>query len=186
MAAPADFEHRDPVLGHDGPWTVDDVLRLPDMSQRVEVVDGSLLVSPLGVYRHQRLLFRIAMALESACPSGLEATTGINTHLADDCMFIPDFTVNAPGPYGLTVPAGQLVLVGEVVSPSTRFKDLEIKRQRYAEAGVPFYLVVDPKDDVAVATLFELAAGEYVEVARSEAGVLKLDRPFPVTIELSA
>ncbi|MEV0680510.1 Uma2 family endonuclease [Actinosynnema sp. NPDC050436] len=187
MALPQDVGPEYSAFDHEGPWSVEDVLALPeDQHQRVEVVDGTLLVSPLGVYRHQRLLFRIAMALESACPAGLEATSGINVQVASDSLLIPDFTVNTPGPHGLAVHVEDLVLVGEVVSPSTRFKDYGIKRQRYAEAGVPFYLLVDPKDDIAVATLFELEDGEYVEVARSEAGELKLDRPFPVTIELSA
>jgi hypothetical protein len=60
-----------------------------------------------------------------------------------------------PGEDGLTVPVADLVLVGEVLSSASRFVDLVWKRKLYAEA------------------------------ARSEAGVLKLERPFPVTIELS-
>ncbi|MBB5955797.1 hypothetical protein FHS29_002378 [Saccharothrix tamanrassetensis] len=188
MALPADYEYerRNPLLDHNGPWTLADVLALPqDRLQRVELVDGAIRVSPVGVYRHQRLAFRIAMVLESACPSGLEATAGVNVLLSDTRLLIPDFTINVSGPFGLTLPASELVMAGEVLSPSTRLDDLMLKRKLYAEAGVPFYLVIDPEGDEVTATLFELPEGEYVEAVRSEAGVLRLDRPFPVTIELS-
>ncbi|MFI9816430.1 Uma2 family endonuclease [Saccharothrix variisporea] len=73
--------------------------------------------------------------------------------------------------------------MGEVLSPASRFVDLVWKRKLYAVPGVPFSLLVDPTGPVA--TVFELEGGEYVETARREAGVLKLERPFPVTIELS-
>ncbi|MEJ2855145.1 MULTISPECIES: Uma2 family endonuclease [unclassified Saccharothrix] len=181
MALPADYL----LPQHGGDWTLDDVLALPeDSSQRVELVDGSLIVSPLGTRRHQRLIGGIYKALDGACPPGHEATIELNVGMPGGNLFIPDFTVTtSPEAEGLLCPAEDLLLVGEVLSPSTRFKDYGIKRQRYAAAGVPFYLLVEPTGPVA--TMFELENGEYVETARSEAGVLKLERPFPVTIELS-
>ncbi|WP_238598450.1 Uma2 family endonuclease [Saccharothrix sp. ALI-22-I] len=183
---PADYEYSHPLLDHDGPWTLDDVMALPEETlQRVELVDGSLLMSPGGTVRHQRLASRITEALHAACPPGLEAIAGLNLEVSDTRMLIADFTVNVAGEDGLLLPVADLLLAGEVLSPSNKFNDLVLKRKLYAEAGVPFYLVVDPKDAVAAATLFELKAGEYVEIARSEDGVLKLERPFPVTIELS-
>jgi hypothetical protein len=54
----------------------------------------------------------------------------------------------------------------------------------YAEAGVSFFLVVDPDDDPVSATCFELEGGEYRESARSDGGWLTLARPFPVTVDL--
>ena len=83
------------------------------------------------------------------------------------------------------MPVEDVLLIGEVISRSTKLKDLVVKRQVYAEAGVPYYLIIDPAKDVPVATLFELAeGGKYVEIARSDNGVLTFERPFPVTIEL--
>jgi Uma2 family endonuclease len=182
----ADYEYFHPLLAHDGPWTLHEVMALPeDSSQRVELVDGSLIMSPIGNLHHQRLLFRIARALESACPPGLEALPGLNLQLSESRMLIPDFSVSVSGAEGLLLPAAELVVAGEVLSPSNRVNDLVLKRKLYAEAGIPFYLVVDPKEVEVTATMFELEAGEYVESARSKGGVLKLERPFPVTIELS-
>ncbi|XVV02000.1 Uma2 family endonuclease [Actinosynnema sp. CA-248983] len=184
MALPADYLlPRD----HTGGWTVDDVLSLPqDPQQRVELVDGSLIVSPIGTSYHQDLIGDAYSALRAACPPGHKATVELNVELPGGSLLIPDFTVRTrPEFKAVVIPVEDLVLVGEVVSRSTRFKDYGIKRQRYAEAGVPFYLLIDPSGAEVTATLFELDAGEYVETARSEAGVLKLERPFPVTIELS-
>ncbi|XVS62972.1 Uma2 family endonuclease [Actinosynnema sp. CA-299493] len=156
-----------------------------DSSQRVELVDGSLITSPIGDVRHQRLATRITGVLHAARPPGLEAIAGLDLEISGTRMLIPDFTVNVAGEEGLLLPVADLVVAGEALSPGNRVDDLVLKRKLYAEAGIPFYLVVDPKEAEVTATMFELEAGEYVESARSEGGVLKLERPFPVTIELS-
>lgn len=181
MAAPAEFL----LPNHDGPWTLDDVLALPeDHSQRIELVDGMLIVSPLGTVRHQRLVGRCFSALHAAATADFEATIELNVGLSNGRMLIPDFTVvKRTGFDGLLFPVEDLVLAGEVVSPSSRVNDLILKRELYAAAGVPYYLVIDPKGP---AFLLELRGVEYVEIARDADGVLTLDRPFPVTIGLSA
>lgn len=186
MALPADYEYLNPLLAHRGPWTLDEVMALPeDSSQRVELVDGSLIMSPIGNVRHQRLVGMVTAALRAACPVGLEALPGFNLAISDARMIIPDFTVNVAGEDGLLLAAADLVVAGDVLSAGNRVNDLVLKRKLYAEAGVPFYLVVDPQGGEVTATMFELRAGEYVEAVRSEGGVLRLERPFPVTIELS-
>ncbi|NUT97083.1 MAG: Uma2 family endonuclease [Saccharothrix sp.] len=178
-----DFAH--PVFDRLGPWTADHVLATfpEDRLQRVEVIEGALLVHPRGTPRHQVLVGDVLFALAQVHPPDAEVLPGVNVRLADDTLLVPDLVVCAPGEDGLTAPVADLVLAGEVLSSASRFVDLVWKRKLYAEAGVPFYLLVDPTGPVA--TMFELEGGEYVETARSEAGVLKLERPFPVTIELS-
>ncbi|MET8757127.1 Uma2 family endonuclease [Lentzea sp. NPDC004782] len=188
MAAPAAEAKPDYLLpNHEGPWTLEDVLALPeDNSQRIELVDGMLYVSPLGTAVHQRLVFEASYALRGACPKEFETTIELNVQFDGDRLFIPDFTVlKRRGAKGLTVPAADVLLIGEVISRSTKVKDLVVKRQVYAEAGVSYYLMIDPATDVPKATLLELGEeGKYVEIARSENGVLTFGRPFPVTIEL--
>ncbi|WP_229693967.1 Uma2 family endonuclease [Lentzea pudingi] len=188
MAAPA--EARPDVLlpAHEGPWTIEDVLALPeDNSQRIELLDGMLHVSPMGNALHQRLVFEASYSLRGACPKELETTIELNVQFDGDRLFIPDFTVlKKRGAKGLTVPAADVLLIGEVLSRSTKVNDLVLKRQVYAEAGISYYLIIDPAQQVPKATLFELEEGEYVELARSEAGVLTFERPFPVTLELAS
>ena len=186
MAAPVESEPEYLLPAHKGPWTLDDVLALPeDHSQRIELVDGALIVSPLGTVRHQRLIGRVMVALSLACPAEFEATVEMNVRLSGSRMLIPDLTVMRPGAGGLMLPAEDLLLAGEILSPSTRVNDLVVKRQLYAEAGVPYYLMVDPEEPVVAVTLLELQGTEYVEIATSRDGVLTIERPFPVTIALS-
>jgi Uma2 family endonuclease len=167
-----------------GPWSLDDVLSLPeDNSQRIELVDGMLLVSPLGSYRHQSMVFDVAAGLRAACPDYLQTTIELNVLLASGRLVIPDFTVVTPREVGVMFPVSDVVLVGEVFSPSTRLNDQGLKRELYAEAGVKYYMMVDPEPEVAEATLLELQGKEYVEIAQSVNGVLEIERPFPVTIK---
>jgi Uma2 family endonuclease len=187
VAAPAEARPAFLLPTHEGPWTLEDVLALPeDNSQRIELVDGMLYVSPLGTAVHQRLVFEASYSLRAACPKQFETTIELNVQFDGDRLFIPDFTVlKKRGAKGLTVPAADVFLIGEVISRSTKVNDLVLKRQMYAEAGVSYYLIIDPGKDVPKAKLFELGEqGKYVEIACSDNGVLTLERPFPVTIEL--
>jgi Uma2 family endonuclease len=185
VAAPADTARAEYLLPrHVGPWSLDDVLSLPeDNSQRVELVDGMLLVSPLGSVRHQDVVFDAAAALRAACPASLKTTIELNVLLSSGRLVIPDFTVVKPREAGVMFPVSDVVLVGEVFSPSTRLNDEGLKRGLYAQAGIRYYLMVDPEPGVVEAVLLELQGDEYVEIARSEDGVLDVERPFPVTIE---
>ncbi|WP_284741025.1 Uma2 family endonuclease [Amycolatopsis sp. RTGN1] len=94
---------------------------------------------------------------------------------------IPDLVVtDEPGLKGVSLSEKQVVLVVEIVSPSTKVKDRILKRAIYTEALIPFYLLVEP----AVATLFALEGGEYEPIAKSENGQLRLTRPFEATLRL--
>ena len=42
--------------------------------------------------------------------------------------------------------APQPILVVEILSPSTRRRDATVKRELYAEVGIPDYWIVDPTD----------------------------------------
>src|SRR5258708_34593167 len=53
------------------PFTVADLERTPDDGRRHELLDGTLVVSPRPAIGHQRVGFRLAYALEAACPDGL-------------------------------------------------------------------------------------------------------------------
>lgn len=55
-------------------------------------------------------------------------------------------------------------LVIEVLSPSTRHKDLTVKYDYYQSFGVNYYLVVDPEKDSIIC--YHLEAGMYMEMDR--------------------
>jgi Uma2 family endonuclease len=116
---------------------------------RLELIDGSLSVTPLGDLDHQRLVNSITRRLESGLPAGLEALPGANVVLGDHTTLIPDVVV-VDSSYavrnGLGVSPAGVRLVVEITSPSTRRRDLTIKRELYREWGAP-YVIVDRSTD---------------------------------------
>lgn len=74
----------------------------------------------------------------------------------------------------------------EIISPSSKVYDRALKRQLYAEAGVPYFVLVDPATSPVSATVYAFDEGEYHEIARAEDGRLELDRPFPVKVDLGS
>lgn len=191
MAAPIEAKSDYLLPRHRGPWTIEDVLELPeDTTQRVELVDGALLVSPLGGLRHQRLIMRIGSRLLAEAPAPMEPTIELNLQLPGGRLLIPDFSVlRRSGLDTLMVDAADVLLVGEVISPSSRMQDRILRSQLYREAEIPYYLLVDPngnKGRVPSLVLLEFVDAEYKEIAWDQDGRIELERPFPVTIDLSA
>jgi Uma2 family endonuclease len=163
------------------PLTVDDLELMPDDGHRYELVDGTLIVSPAPSLRHQVVHANLMRILQQACPEGLRVLSApLDVVLAGDTSVQPDLLVvpsDLPGPEVTAVPA----LAVEILSPSSRLIDLNLKRARYERAGVPTYWVVDP-DDLRL-TAWELSGGRYVEaadLAGSESWTAV--RPFPVSI----
>lgn len=153
-----------PLMPQQAEWTVDDLDALPDDGLQYELADGVLLVTPSPRPRHQRMSGRLLVRLVAACPDELEVfhapfdfRPSRVTSLQPDLLVVRRSDVDDEG---LT---GTPLLVVEILSPSTRAKDLVLKRALYAEAGVPSYWVLDPVE----ATLLVLALedGTYVERA---------------------
>jgi Uma2 family endonuclease len=171
---------------HARPWTLDEWLALPEGPPHMELVDGLLVVNPVPAYRHQRLMMRLWRQLDAAATAEYEVLPDSNVALGGDRALIPDLCViDRPGFDGVILSARHVVLVGEIASPSTCVYDRTTKRALYAEAGVPYLLMVDPSCQPSSAVCYELLDGEYVERVRSEGGLLLLDQPFPVRLDLT-
>ena len=133
------------------PLTVDD-LPEEDTYGRTELIDGSLYATPGADTDHQMLVADIYEHLLARLPgdSGLRVLPGVNIVDGDSTLVVPDVAVIDPRERGgLGVHPKAVALVVEVTSPSTRRRDLTIKRDLYAEWGVPL-IVVDRKQGPAV------------------------------------
>lgn len=74
------------------------------------------------------------------------------------------------------------LLVVEVLSRSTRRRDLLVKREIYAELGVASYWLVEP--GTGEVTVLSLRDGSYVQTAQGTR--LELTEPYDVVVDLTA
>ena len=130
-------------------WTVDEVLALPDDGQRYEVIDGELFVSPAPRWTHQAVLGviqhrlydylrreRVGHVLHS--PADIEY--GPRTLVQPDLFVVPLVDGRRAKEWA---EVRALLLVVEVLSPSTARLDRNKKRRLYQRERVPEYWIVD-------------------------------------------
>lgn len=173
------------VLPADRPLTVADLDLTPDDGCRYELDDGVLVVSPAPVTIHQRVLHRLEVLLEAACPPQFELLPGPGVAMSEIQYRIPDLVVVRADTVGfadknLTKPPE---LVVEIASPSTAHYDRGRKKTVYAEFGIPGYWIVVPDPDEPSLTAYALIRDRYTEVG----GAVGEQRfatatPFPVEI----
>jgi Uma2 family endonuclease len=178
MAAPLPLPH--------GPWTVDDVLTLPQ-GDKYEIIEGALHVSPMADREHHFVADRIMMALFNAAPEGWLAIREIGVAIPDGYLG-PDVTVLRPGVPShdeLVVDPAYVALVVEVESRSSRAHDRFTKPSLYAQAGISWYWRIERTDPGPTAHLYRLNdAGTYdLEHSAKPGEPFDVRYPFPVRID---
>lgn len=181
-----------PRLLSEGGFTAAYLHSLPEDGLRRELIDGSVVVSPLATYSHNIIARWIANVLEEANP-GTEfvVSTDQSTTVDENNEPRPDIVVGRAEFLEETpCPIGSLLLAGEVVSPGSVLRDTETKRAAYARAGVPSYWIVVPDRDAATIALAELVLDEQTRTYRYAThyttGVFRTERPWPVKVDLPA
>jgi Uma2 family endonuclease len=176
------------VLGElDEPWTAQLALDLlPETNgPKVEVLSGSVIVTPPAGYDHQNVELDLAYLLKQAARRAhLWLYHEVNITSGND-LFIPDIAVvRSSGAGRVSMDIADAVLLGEVVSPGNRRKDVIDRPREYAAAGVPFFLRVDLRNRVPALALYELIDGEYRPVAAAAAGsIFVMKEPFEFSMD---
>lgn len=180
--------HGQHIEEHPGPWTEEEFWALPeDNGGRIELLDGSLLVSPAPRSGHQRIARRLANQLEAGVAPEWEVLQEVNVRVASGRVLIPDVVVVRARRDVLAYERNEVALVAEVTSPSTQAQDRLLKRGLYASAGIPGYLLVeyDESPEERRALLYELSDDGYRDgdwVAEGEK--LELNQPS-ITIDFA-
>jgi Uma2 family endonuclease len=174
------------MFEHPGPWSEAEYLALGETVDRVELIDGSLLVSPAPSKRHQHLSALLTIAVyPAAARAGLLFLEAVNVRLLTGRLVIPDFVVADTDDEGGIVEASEVTLIAEIVSPGNAGNDRVSKMNFYAHAGIGWYLLVEQAP--LMLRLHRLDGDHYVEhTAIRAGGVLVVEDPFPFTIDTAA
>lgn len=130
-------------------WTPEQVRALPDDGNRYELIGGTLLVTPAPRGVHQVAAFELAKLLDQSLASsglGHVLLSPADISLGEEEILQPDVFVYQTTTGARLADWGditQLLLVVEVLSPSSAQYDRVLKRRRYQRAGVPEYWIVD-------------------------------------------
>jgi Uma2 family endonuclease len=128
-------------------WTLAELHSLPDDGNKYELIHGELFVTPAPSEEHETILARLTRILDPyANANGLgfvyrpRAVVRFKGSEAE-----PDLMVRQPkvgrGRDWDNAPVPSLIV--EVLSGSTRRRDLGPKREFYLEVGVPEYWIID-------------------------------------------
>jgi Uma2 family endonuclease len=129
-------------------YSAEMVRTLPDDGNRYETVHGELLVTPAPRADHQYVVINSAVRLGNFLaryPLGQVLPSPADISWAPDVLVQPDLFVVAIDE-ARTFDWNRmrtLLLVVEVLSPSTSRYDRFTKRRVYQEYGVPWYWIVD-------------------------------------------
>ncbi|MEW1914477.1 Uma2 family endonuclease [Kitasatospora sp. NPDC085895] len=178
------------LSGHLGPWTVDDVLALPEAPSRIELVGGALLLSPNPDVPRQRARSALAARLAQAAEAGaapLEVLPAVPV-LVPDGLLIPDLVVvdaAAAAEATSALDAGAVVVAIEITTPSTRMTDTVLKPALYATASIPHYwrLELEPTPRLH---LGHLERGTYTDRLVQASETTALTDPFPLDLDPAA
>ena len=169
------------IFGHGLPYTEEEFLALGECPERVELFDGSLLVTPAPTPRHQHISRKLANALDTS-HGDLYVVEAVNVRLQAGRIPIPDIVITSMIDFDAPIIDADVVqLVCEIVSPSNASADKVLKMHHYAAAGIPWYLLVE--QETGALHLYRLEGNHYVEHSVTHAGqLLRLKEPLEATI----
>ncbi|WP_416370576.1 Uma2 family endonuclease [Streptomyces sp. PR69] len=185
-----DEDHKWPVPPEGG-WTADDLDRLPNLPPHTELIDGSLVFMSPQTYFHMAAMRLLENALLRQVPEDLEVIREMTIKLSKRDRPEPDLMVV---PFSALTDVKQtwyapedILLAVEIVSEDSEERDSETKPRKYALYGIRHYWRVEEEDGEPVVYAFELdrRTGAYMPagVFRKQ---LRLDRPFPLEIDLTS
>ncbi|MEV4072858.1 Uma2 family endonuclease [Nonomuraea fuscirosea] len=156
---------------------------------RAEVIEGNLIVSPLGSPEHTFAALHLYDALSPLCRErGWLNSPGGLTICVDGPRdaYVPDYlVVPADCPlWGNEYLSSKVIMAAEIVSPGSVRIDREEKPRLYAFGGVPIYLRIDPIAETPTATVYSnITDGAYLRIVNVALGK-PLMLPSPIDYEL--
>lgn len=169
-------------MPHGRTFTAADLEAMPDDGNRYEIIEGALIVTPSPAVPHQRVVGNLYVILRDGVPDALEVMLApLDVTVSDLTVLQPDLLVATRAALAERKMLGVPVLAVEVLSPSTRLIDLNLKKAAFQEAGVAHYWVVDPERPSI--TAWELSGTEFTERATATGQtIFQVQSPVPVRV----
>lgn len=178
---------------HDGPWTVEELLARDEhpTRARVELIGGSLVVSPAPSWPHQDASFEICLQLKNAVRAArapYRVAEAVNVR-SDDELFIPDIVVADAAAVTMETVAinmDAVLLVVEIVSPGNTATDRIWKPNAYARLGLPHCWRLEPSGGKPELIVQDLDGGHHREVAKvTGTALVPVGDAFSVEVDVS-
>jgi Uma2 family endonuclease len=186
-----------PVMPHRA-MTVAEYLAIGEVeSGYTELEEGRLVLAASPVPDHGVATVEFAVQLRPQLPPELEiiADMDIDLELAPadapgsvrrpDLILVQRSARRRVRRDGGIIRASEVVVAVEVLSPSSRRLDQIGKRAEYADAGIPYYWIVDLDEPVSLIACHLAGEFGYVD-SGAIAGTFRTTEPFPVEIDLDA
>ncbi|MFZ3090373.1 MAG: Uma2 family endonuclease [Nitrospirota bacterium] len=132
--------------------TCEDYLLLPE-DRRYEIIDGELFMTPSPKTMHQRLIVKLFRIIDDFVRKGELGEVFIAPYdvvLSKHDVVQPDIIFVSKERSGIITELniqGSPDLVIEILSPSTKERDLVLKKKLYAAFGIKEYWIVDPENE---------------------------------------
>jgi len=169
--------------------TYDHLILFPDDGNRHEIIDGKHYMNAAPIPYHQQLSSRLHVQLFHAIDDqhlGIVFAAPLDVQFTQHDVVKPDLVVVLAQNDIITSSRikGAPDLVIEILSPSTKKNDEELKRRLYEQHRVPEYWIVDPKEHVL--RQFVLNEGHaYDEAVRCHDAVTFHGTEEGVTVDLT-
>lgn len=160
-----------------------------------ELIEGRPLMSPSPAYRHSRAMGRLYLQLAKQVPADLEPVQELDVDLElappdepgssrrPDLMVVHRELGDRLAADGGLVPASEVLLAVEIVSPGSKRIDHVYKRDDYADAGIPNYWIVDIDEPISLTACRLTEEFGYVD-DQTVTGTFRTEVPFPFEVNL--
>ena len=166
-----------------GGYTVDDLETIEDDGLHYELEDGCLVVSPSDVLRNRSAAFQLGLLLQPALVPDWLVVPSPGLLFSRRDYREPDLIVVRRGALAKQMAdPGDVLLILEVMSPSSVRRDRLVKPAQYAEAGIPHFWRLEPAEPVLVT--YALDGATYRETGRFTATV-EVEQPVSLRFELA-
>ncbi|MBB4688054.1 Uma2 family endonuclease [Amycolatopsis jiangsuensis] len=162
-----------------------------------ELVEGRLVFSPTPGAWHNHAAVQLALQLKGQLPAGHAVLLGLDLDLrlapdgAPGFCRRPDLLVTTRSPArsvdgeAPVLRADEVPLVIEVVSAGSKRTDHVAKHREYADAGIPFYWILDLDEPISLVACHQAGELGYRD-APAVTGTFATAEPFRCEIDLPA